>query len=101
MSASNPFDHIPDPELGELLRAHLSAPENDGFAVRVLARLGAREDSSLEVLARWARLGIAAALVLAAAATIAARAGAAPRMLTDDGLLPSSETALAAVTSGL
>jgi len=100
MTTPNPFDHIPDPELGSLLRTHLAAPESEGFTARVLARLGAREDSSLEVLARWARLGIAAALVLAAAATIAARAGTARLALTDDGLLPSSETTLAAVTSG-
>jgi GNAT superfamily N-acetyltransferase len=100
MSGSNLFDHTPDEELGSLLRAHLSAPEDDGFTVRVLARLGAREDSSLEVLARWARLGIAAALLLAAAATLAARAGT-PRVATDDGLLPPSETSLAAITSGL
>jgi hypothetical protein len=101
MTAPNPFDHAPDPELGTLLRAHLTAPEDDGFTARILARLGAREDSSLDVLARWARLGIAAALVLAAAATIAARAGSSGLALTDDGLLPSSETALASITSGM
>ncbi|HKV75334.1 MAG TPA: hypothetical protein VJN95_12515 [Gemmatimonadales bacterium] len=101
MSGPNLFDHTPDEELGSLLRAHLAAPEADGFTARVLARLGAREDSSLEVLARWARLGVAAALVLAAAATIAARAGALHVTATDDGPLPPSETALAAITSGL
>jgi len=100
MSGTNLFDHTPDEELGGLLRAHLAAPEHDGFTARVLARLGAREDSSFEVLARWARLGIAAALMLAAAATIAARAGM-PRLATDDGLLPQAETSLAAITSGL
>lgn len=99
MTPPNPFDHAPDPVLGELLRAHLAPPEDATFTARVLARLGAREDSSLDVLARWARAGIAAALILALAATAAARAGITASALGDDGLLPSAETVLASATS--
>ncbi|MEO8032431.1 MAG: hypothetical protein ABJC74_13930 [Gemmatimonadota bacterium] len=98
MTTPNPFDHAPDPVLGQLLRAHLTAPEDTGFTTRVLARLGAREDSGLDVLGRWARTGIAAALVLAMAAAFAARATAMTAG-ADEGLLPSAETALASATS--
>jgi GNAT superfamily N-acetyltransferase len=99
MTPPNPFDHAPDERLGQLLRAHLAPPEDAAFTARVLARLGAREDSSLDVLARWARAGIAAALILALAATAAARASATATAVADDGLLPSAETMLASATS--
>jgi hypothetical protein len=96
MTPPNPFDHAPDERLGQLLRAHLAPPEDAAFTARVLARLGAREDSSLDVLAR---AGIAAALILALAATAAARASATATAVADDGLLPSAETMLASATS--
>jgi len=98
MTPQNPFDHAPDGRLGELLRVHLTAPEDPTFAARVLSRLGAREDSSLDVLGRWARTGIAAALLLAVAAAYAVRTSSAATA-TDEGLLPSAETVLASATS--
>jgi len=98
MTPQNPFDHTPDARLGELLRIHLTAPEDSGFAGRVLARLGAREDSSLDVLGRWARTGVAAALLLAMAAAYAVRSNAIATG-PDEGLLPSAETVLASATS--
>ena len=100
MTPPNPFDHAPDERLGALLRAHLAPPEDATFSARVLARLGAREDSSLDVLARWARAGVAAALILALAATAVARARTTAVALADDALLPSAETLLASATSG-
>jgi len=66
MTSGDPFDAGPDPILGSLLRAHLDGDGNHAaFAARVLARLP--ESGSLwEVLARWTRPGIAAAVVAAA-----------------------------------
>lgn len=98
MTPPNPFDHEPDLRLGALLRAHLTAAEDPQFAGRILARLGAREDSSLDVLSRWARTGIAAALLLAMAAAYAARTSGAATG-ADEGLLPSAETVLASATA--
>jgi hypothetical protein len=68
MMPDDSFDGGPDPALGSLLRAHLDGDGNHAaFAARVLARLP--ESGNLwEVLARWTRPGIAAA-VLAAALT--------------------------------
>lgn len=62
----NPFDPDRDPELGALLRAHLEGADPAGFAARVLERLP-RVGNPWEVLAGWARPGVAAALVLSAA----------------------------------
>jgi len=97
MTLPNPFDPAPDRELGALLRAHLEAPGHSAFVAQVLAAAGGRsEEGSLEILARWARLGVAAALVLATAGALAAgllaRAGSAS---ADDGLLPTPEVMLA------
>ncbi len=64
-----PFDHRPDRALGEALRQALD-PGDDGaaFVARVLAR-GARISvgSWDRVLARWARAGVAAAVLVALA----------------------------------
>lgn len=66
MKLPNPFDPHPDAQLGALLRETLAAPDPDGFVRRVLAAVrGAPEESSLEVLARWAWPGVAAAAALA------------------------------------
>lgn len=61
-----PFDLSRDPALGRELRALLDAGDATGFTASVLARLPER-DSLWDVLAGWARPGIAAALVLGAA----------------------------------
>jgi hypothetical protein len=55
-----PFDPQRDEALGELLRAHLSSDDDAAFAARV------RGDTSWDVLARWARPGVAAAAGIAA-----------------------------------
>ena len=63
-----PLDNIDperDEELGALLRNHLSAPSDAGFAAAVMERLrGDQVESSWDVLARWAPLGMAAAALL-------------------------------------
>jgi hypothetical protein len=65
MTIGSPFDGSPDHELGAALRALLSPGEDAAFAARVLARL--EPGSPWEALAQWARPGLAAALLLAAA----------------------------------
>lgn len=61
-----PFDSERDPSLGELLRRHFDAADHEHFAARVLARLP-QTGNPWDVLARWARPGIAAAVLAAAA----------------------------------
>lgn len=66
MDSNSPFGAGPDPELGDLLRDALTADGQAEFVSRVLARLP--ESRTLwDVLAGWARPGIAAAILLAAA----------------------------------
>jgi len=65
------FDHRPDPELGALLRAALEPTDHAAFVARVMAVVERREAPTLDVLARWARVGIAAAVLAAIAAGFA------------------------------
>jgi hypothetical protein len=61
-----PFRLERDPALGRELRALLDGGDPDAFAARVAGRLPMR-DGLWQVLAGWARPGIAAALLLATA----------------------------------
>jgi len=66
-----PFDHRPDLALGDALRRALDPGEEGhaAFVARVLARAEQVRVLSWDaVLARWARAGVAAALVVALAA---------------------------------
>lgn len=76
-----PFDHRPDAALGDALRRALD-PGDDGlaFAAGVRARAQRLRVGSWDaVLARWARTGVAAAVLVAlAAGYLVGRAGAAP-----------------------
>ena len=65
MVAGEPFDAEPDPDLGLLLRRQFDTGDDRLFAARVLAGLPERANQ-WEVLARWARPGIAAACLGAA-----------------------------------
>jgi hypothetical protein len=60
----NPFEGERDPALGALLAEALGPADTASFTSRVLAGLGSR-GSSWDVLASWARPGIAAGLLLA------------------------------------
>lgn len=66
MSDLSPFDHRPDAELSEWLREALSAPDDQAFVARVMARVPARiiRESSWDILGEWSRPGLAAAAVL-------------------------------------
>ncbi|HEV2750902.1 MAG TPA: hypothetical protein VGV12_10315 [Gemmatimonadales bacterium] len=78
-----PFDHRPDLVLGEALRRALDpddgAAGTSAFVARVLARAADVRPPSWDlVLARWARLGVAAAILVAVAAGyLVGRAGVA------------------------
>ena len=64
-----PFDHLPDLVLGRALREALDPGDAQAFTARVMALAGqVRLPSWDAVLARWARTGVAAALVVALAA---------------------------------
>jgi hypothetical protein len=62
-----PFNHRPDPVLGAALREALQPRDAGGapFRARVLAAVERLPDPVVDILARWARLGIAAAAVAA------------------------------------
>ena len=71
MTDERVFDHRPDPELGTALRRALDPPRDDhaAFVARVMAgyedALAAATVPTWEVLAGWARRGIAAAVIAA------------------------------------
>jgi anti-sigma-K factor RskA len=75
MEPSLPFDHRADPELGAALRAALEPGDPAPFVARVLAQAeltrGRRDVPTWDILARWARAGIAAAAVAALVAGFA------------------------------
>lgn len=66
MNSNSPFDPGPDRELGDLLREALTPAGHADFVSRVMGRLPAA-GSYWDVLAGWARPGIAAAILLATA----------------------------------
>lgn len=73
MSDLMPFDHRPDPMLGEALRQALNPDDGDAgtsaFVARVLARAADIRAPSWDlVLAHWSRVGVAAAILVAVAA---------------------------------
>ncbi|MFQ6046139.1 MAG: hypothetical protein ACE5PT_07260 [Gemmatimonadales bacterium] len=75
MTGPSPFDHRPDPALGRALRAVLSGGHDVEFTSRVMAasrELFAQPSRGgwAEVLAAWARPGLAAAALLLTATVI-------------------------------
>ena len=73
--SDTPFDHRPDPMLGDALRAALTPRGQAAFVGRVMAAVGRPADPLVDVLARWARLGIAAALLAALFTSLLAGGG--------------------------
>lgn len=59
--SDNPFGSDRDQELGDVLRRHLEPGDHSGFVRRVMLGLHAT-DNSWDVLGRWARPGLAAAM---------------------------------------
>jgi len=64
----HPFDQAPDPEIRALLLRQLDGPAPERFVRQVIAGLPDRPAAnSWEILARWARPGLAAAAITAVA----------------------------------
>lgn len=84
-----PFNHRPDPVVGAALRRALTATDNAAFVARVLAAAArplAR--SPVDVLAGWARPGIAAAVVAGLiAGYVVGRELTAPRESLDEAMV--------------
>ena len=107
MNDEKTFDHRPDPELGAALRRALDPPRGDqaAFVARVMARydraLATSTVPTLEVLAAWARRGIAAALVAAVAGGfLLGRALQTPEPETfDAAMAPTSGPGVAALVA--
>jgi hypothetical protein len=109
MTQSHEFNAGRDHELGDLLRAHLSSPDSAAFAARVLDRLPlAGGSTAWEILAGWARPGLAAALLLATLTGfwMATRASASNNVEVlaveglDGGRMVGGDDLLAAVLAG-
>lgn len=62
MTHPEPFGEARDPRLGTVLRAHLDGGAHDDFVARVMGRVEA-QPNAWEELARWARPGVAAAII--------------------------------------
>lgn len=84
-----PFDHRPDPIVGAALRDALTGADDAGFLARVVAAAARpRARSPVDVLAGWARPGIAAAVLAALAAGYAVGRGlTAPRESLDEAMV--------------
>ena len=91
--SDNRFGTERDHKLGDLLRRHLEPSDHPGFVRRVLVGLHAT-DNSWDVLSRWARPGIAAALafILGAATWVILQSGAEPQSLAE-AVLPGDAPA--------
>ena len=82
--SDNLFGAESDRQLGDLLRQYLDPSDHPGFVRRVMVGLHAT-DNSWDVLSRWARPGIAAALafILGAATWVILQTGSEPQSLAD------------------
>lgn len=94
-----PFEHRPDPELGALLRDALEPAGHAAFVARVVAAAegggGAGRDApTVDVLAQWARIGIAAAILAAIGAGFALQRSTAAAATVDEALTGSETGAM-------
>jgi hypothetical protein len=101
---TTPFDHRPDPALGSALRDALAAGDDAAFIARVLAQAGRPAEAHWDVLASWARIGIAAAAAAALLAGVLVGRGAraapsAPAASVDELLAGAAGPSGALVTS--
>lgn len=82
--SDNLFGTERDTKLGDLLRQYLEPADHAGFVRRVMVGLHGR-DNSWDVLGRWARPGIAAALafIMGAATWVVLQSAAEPQSLAE------------------
>jgi hypothetical protein len=66
---ANPFDHERDEKLGALLRDYLEAGNHQDFVSAVMNEVRSA-DTSWEVLSRWARPGLVAAVAFVAGTAV-------------------------------
>jgi hypothetical protein len=99
MTTPSPFDHRPDEEIGSALRELLSAGSDAVLAARITAAAASVYGRGgvlwSEVLGGWARPGVAAAAVLALAATLwtaTASSQPEPEVTLEDALRPVAES---------
>ena len=87
----NSFDHQRDDQLGAMLRDHLEAADHAGFVRQVLVGIQST-DSSWDVLSRWARPGIAAAIAFLTGVSLwfALNTSATPDATLADALQPEN-----------
>ena len=79
-----PFDHRPDPALGGVLGRALAPGDQAAFVARVMAALDEAAIAHWDVLASWARAGIAAAVVaVIVGGLLVARPAGSPASLED------------------
>jgi hypothetical protein len=95
-----PFDHRPDPALGAALGQALSAEDHSTFVARVTAALAVPavpRAAHWDILASWARPGIAVACVVALGAGLMVRAMQPPVDLVASVAAPSARDLIASV----
>lgn len=115
MTGHDPFEATRDAALGRLLREHLDPGGDAQFVARIRAALGRDRDSSVDVLARWARPGLvaAASVVIGLGLWLAAQSGrdvptladamqpsGAPTRILSGGQESSSDVVLASWVEG-
>jgi hypothetical protein len=67
MTEHNEFTAARDEDLGALLRAHLSAPDDEAFAARMrVAAVAVADETAWRSVARWTLPGLAAAAIVLA-----------------------------------
>jgi hypothetical protein len=73
------FNYQPDPELGALIRASLDGGDQEQFVARLQGAVrAAPQETSVDVLSRWAPAGLVAAGIAAALVWFLARPAADP-----------------------
>jgi hypothetical protein len=86
------FDHRPDPVLGAALRQAISAEDHAAFVARVTTALAAPRVGHWDVLASWARAGIAAVFVGAVSTALLVGALQRPMDLVESIAATSAQT---------
>lgn len=100
MTDNQDFTAGRDEALGALLRAHLSAPDDDAFAVRMRGvAVAAAEEGEWRSVARWTLPGLAAAAVLLAVLGAAFGGGASSGARTASSSAAGSLVELASDTA--
>lgn len=105
MKSPDLFDHRPDPQLGDALRAALEGSDSAAFVRRVMGNydraLERATPPTWEVLASWFRPGLAAAIVALVAGFVVGRMVLGPRATEsiETAMAPTEGPGLAALVT--